>query len=174
MFNKLGCIGLVLTFLLPVAANADSARKYQKPSKEKIKALLTPEQFRVTQQSFTETPFDNAYWDHHESGIFVDIVTGEPLFSSTDKFDSGTGWPSFTQPIEKSNIVEKVDKSIFDTRTEVRSKVGGSHLGHVFKDGPKEKGGMRYCINSAALKFIPAKQLKESGYGQFQKLFDSK
>ena len=146
-------------------------KKYQKPSKDQIQKSLTPEQYQVTQKAGTERPFKNQYWNNHEAGIYVDVVTGEPLFSSLDKFDSGTGWPSFTQPLEKSNITEKSDHALFEERTEVRSKEGDSHLGHLFSDGPTEKGGLRYCINSAALKFIPASKLKESGYEEYLTLF---
>jgi methionine-R-sulfoxide reductase len=128
---------------------------------------LTPIQRHVTQENGTEPPFRNEYWDNHAEGIYVDVVSGEPLFSSKDKFDSGTGWPSFTKPLVKENIVEKVDRSLFDARTEVRSKNANSHLGHMFKDGPSDKGGLRYCINSAALRFIPKEQLKGSEYERF-------
>jgi peptide methionine sulfoxide reductase msrA/msrB len=135
------------------------------------KKKLTPLQQQVTQQCGTEPPFKNAYWDNHRPGIYVDIVSGEPLFSSTDKFDSGTGWPSFTKPIDKSDIIEKKDASMFMERTEVRSKKGDSHLGHVFPDGPSDAGGLRYCINSASLRFIPVEDLDKEGYGKFKKLF---
>jgi methionine-R-sulfoxide reductase len=146
-------------------------KKYEKPSEDKIKEMLSPEEFAVTQKSGTERPFANKYWDNHEEGIYVDVVSGEPLFSSRDKFDSGTGWPSFTKPIEDTNVKKKADRSLFGTRTEVRSKSGDSHLGHVFDDGPSDKGGMRFCINSAALKFVPVSKLRENGYEEYLALF---
>ena len=135
---------------------------------------LTPEQFEVTQRSATEPPFRNEFWNNHEDGIYVDIVSGEPLFSSTDKFDSGSGWPSFTRPIQPANVVEKTDKTLWMTRTEVRSTNGDSHLGHLFDDGPVADGGMRYCINSAALRFIPVADLEAQGYGDYTSLFTTK
>lgn len=137
----------------------------------KDKSELTPEQYEVTQNNATEPPFKNQYWDHHEEGIYVDIISGEPLFSSNDKFDASCGWPSFTEPIEESEVVEKSDNTHGMTRTEVRSKTSDSHLGHVFNDGPSEKG-LRYCINSASLNFIPKEKLKEKGYEEFLPLFD--
>ncbi|MCL4678764.1 MAG: peptide-methionine (R)-S-oxide reductase MsrB [Alphaproteobacteria bacterium] len=126
----------------------------------------------VTQHDGTEPAFDNEYWDNKEPGIYVDVVSGEPLFSSLDKFDSGTGWPSFTKPIEQDTVKEKVDKKLWVPRTEVRSSNSDSHLGHVFDDGPKDKGGLRYCINSAALRFVPLADLEKEGYGQFLALFE--
>ncbi|MBI3555016.1 MAG: peptide-methionine (R)-S-oxide reductase MsrB [Deltaproteobacteria bacterium] len=147
-------------------------KKYQKPSDEELKKKLSSEEYNVTQHEGTEPPFRNRYFDNHEAGIYVDVVTGEPLFSSLDKFESGTGWPSFTKPIDKKNVVEKSDNTFgLGSRTEVRSKGGDSHLGHVFSDGPSDKGGLRYCINSAALKFIPVAKLKESGYAEFLPAF---
>lgn len=132
---------------------------------------LSSEQYHVTQRNGTERPFTGEYWDNHEPGIYVDVVSGEPLFASVDKFDSGSGWPSFTKPIEGENVIEKRDFSHLMIRTEVRSAHGDSHLGHVFTDGPKAEGGLRYCINSAALRFIHLKDLEAEGYGQYRQLF---
>jgi peptide-methionine (R)-S-oxide reductase len=137
----------------------------------KALSLLTPEQYRVTQQDGTERPFANEYWDNEEPGLYVDVVSGEPLFASFDKFESSTGWPSFVKPIDPENIVERRDASDGMVRTEVRSTHGDSHLGHVFPDGPVETGGMRYCINSASLRFIHLDELESEGYGEFRKLF---
>ena len=134
---------------------------------------LSPEQYEVTQRNGTERPFRNAYWDNKEPGLYVDVVSGEPLFTSMDKFDSGCGWPSFTKPIEAENVVENRDSSHGMVRTEVRSSSGDSHLGHVFPDGPREAGGLRYCINSASLRFIPVDQLETGGYGSYLKLFQT-
>jgi len=145
--------------------------EYTKPSKDELRSMLAPEQFSVVCNAGTEPPFQNAFWDHHEPGIFVDVVSGEPLFSSNDKFDSGTGWPSFTKPIAPGNIVEKTDREYGMIRTEVRSKHGDSHLGHVFGDGPKDRGGSRFCINSASLRFIPVDKLESEGYGRFLQSF---
>lgn len=137
-------------------------------------AELTPRQFDVTQNAATEPPFRNEFWNTHEDGIYVDIVSGEPLFSSTDKFDSGTGWPSFTRPIVAGNIVEREDRTFWMVQTEVRSANADSHLGHVFDDGPVQDGGLRYCINSAALRFIPLDELESQGYGDYRSLFTTK
>jgi peptide methionine sulfoxide reductase msrA/msrB len=167
---------LVTALILAAPAPATSAPKekpitYSKPSKEDLKKRLTPEQFSVVCNADTEPPFKNAYWNHHAAGIYVDIASGEPLFSSIDKFDSGTGWPSFTKPIDAANVVEKKDFQHGMERTEVRSKHGDSHLGHVFNDGPKNSGGLRFCINSASMRFIPVDKLEAEGYGRYLPLF---
>ncbi|WP_404428262.1 peptide-methionine (S)-S-oxide reductase MsrA [Sutcliffiella horikoshii] len=144
---------------------------WKKENSEDLKKKLTPMQYEVTQNNGTEPPFKNEFWNHTEEGIYVDIVSGEPLFSSLDKYDAGCGWPSFTKPINKEQVKEEMDVSHRMVRTEVRSKEGDSHLGHVFEDGPVDKGGLRYCINSAALRFIPVSQLEAEGYGEYKKLF---
>jgi peptide methionine sulfoxide reductase msrA/msrB len=170
---------VLVAALVPSAAVAQASgveememKSYVKPPREELEKKLTPEQFNVTQSCGTEPPFRNAYWDNHEHGIYVDVVSGEPLFSSLDKFDSGSGWPSFTKPLEP-NIVEKSDVSHGMVRTEVRSKNADSHLGHVFPDGPRDRGGLRYCINSASLRFIPASKLEAEGYGRYAYLFQA-
>ena len=144
---------------------------FHKPSDTELKKRLTPEQYRVTQHEGTEAPFRNPYWDKHEAGIYVDLVSGEPLFSSLDKFDSGTGWPSFTRPLEPENITTRTDHVLFMRRTEVRSRLADSHLGHVFEDGPAPTG-LRYCMNSASLRFVPAERLDAEGYGKYLPLFE--
>ncbi|KGA96815.1 methionine sulfoxide reductase B [Alkalihalobacillus alcalophilus ATCC 27647 = CGMCC 1.3604] len=141
-------------------------------NKEDLKKNLTPIQYEVTQNNGTEPPFRNEYYDLDEEGIYVDLISGKPLFSSHDKYDAGCGWPSFTKPIDEKEIIEKEDRSHFMIRTEVRSKEANSHLGHVFPDGPVDKGGLRYCINSASLKFIAKDKLEEEGYPEYQKLFE--
>lgn len=143
--------------------------EYIKPSENELKEKLTEIQYKVTQQNGTEPPFKNEYWSNKEKGIYVDIVTGEPLFVSSDKYESGCGWPSFTRPIDKGSIIYKRDTTHGMERTEVRSRKGDSHLGHIFNDGPVENGGMRYCINSASLKFIPLSEMDKEGYGEFKK-----
>lgn len=153
-------------------SSAKGGAAYVKPSEEELKKKLDELQYKVTQKGGTEMPFQNEYWNNKEEGIYVDVVTGEPLFSSKHKFDSGTGWPSFYKPIEEKNVVTKEDKSLFMSRTEVKSKHGDSHLGHLFQDAPSTPTGSRYCMNSAALKFIPKNKLKELGYEKYLKEFE--
>src|SRR2546427_11454726 len=149
----------------------ESMKDFKKPEPAELKKQLSSEQFAVTQQCGTEPAFRNAYWNNHKPGLYVDVVSGEPLFSSLDKFDSGTGWPSFTRPVKGTDIVEKKDSALGMVRTEVRSKVADSHLGHVFDDGPGDKGGLRYCINSASLKFIPLEEMGQAGYAPYLQTF---
>lgn len=157
----------------PQAPSKPQTRRYVKKSDEELKKILTPQQFAVTRKNATERPYHNEFWDNHEDGIYVDVVSGEPLFSSRDKYDSGTGWPSFTKPLEPANIRTKTDRELFMERTEVRSANADSHLGHVFDDGPKP-AGLRYCMNSAAMRFIPVSKLEAEGYGQYLNLFKTR
>ncbi len=152
-------------------SNSGSEQSYVRPSDEELRKRLTPEQYQVTQREGTEPPFHNEYWDNHRPGIYVDVVSGEPLFSSLDKFDSGTGWPSFTRPLEPGNVSTRTDHKLLLPRTEVRSVHAGSHLGHVFDDGPPPTG-LRYCMNSAALRFVPVERLEAEGYGKYLPLFE--
>ena len=175
----LAVTGLALAGRTPAADNQTApasggamTKTYTRPNDDELKKRLTPQQYQVTQHEGTEAPFRNEYWDNHQDGLYVDVASGEPLFSSRDKFDSGTGWPSFTKPVDAARVVERSDSKLLMSRTEVRSKGGDSHLGHVFPDGP-EPTGMRYCINSAALRFIPVDKLEAEGYGEYRKLFEA-
>jgi len=161
------CIGLL-------GGELTLANTYHKPPEETLRKQLTPMQYNVTQHEATEPPFQNTYWNTKKEGVYVDIVSGEPLFSSKDKYDSGCGWPSFTKPLAKEGLTEKVDRRLIYTRTEVRSKQADSHLGHVFPDGPPDKGGLRYCINSASLRFVPVENLDKEGLGKWKTLFEKK
>jgi peptide methionine sulfoxide reductase msrA/msrB len=155
----------------PSKENPVKVEDLSKLSDAELRAKLTPEQFRICKECGTEPPFKNAFWDNHQPGIYVDVISGEPLFASVHKFDSGTGWPSFWQPIKKDSVAEHKDTAYGMIRTEVKAAKSGAHLGHVFEDGPKDKTGLRYCINSASLKFIPKDKLDESGLGEYKKLF---
>jgi methionine-R-sulfoxide reductase len=164
---------LAIAITLGIAGTGLAAGPFRKPSTAELKKKLTPLQYHVTQEQGTEAPYSRGYWDNHRPGIYVDIVSGEPLFSSLDKFESGTGWPSFTRPLETANIVLRKDVSVSEVRTEVRSRLGDSHLGHVFNDGPAP-AHQRYCMNSASLQFIAVENLSEAGYARYLPLFQKK
>ncbi len=158
----------------PMRGDKKVTETFHKPADGELQKKLSPMQYKVTQHEGTEPPYQNEYWDNHEEGIYVDVVSGEALFSSRDKYESGTGWPSFTKPLEPANLKTKTDKSFFTSRTEVRSAHADSHLGHLFDDGPKDKGGLRYCMNSASMRFIPVSKLAAEGYGDYVRLFEKK
>src|SRR5688572_5595991 len=184
--SRIAPLALAVSISLLVPALLAGDDKAAKPSKEKpvkvedlsklsdaeLRARLTPEQYRICKECGTEPPFKNAYWNNHEPGIYVDVISGEPLFASVHKFDSGTGWPSFWQPLKKESVAEHKDTTFGMIRTEVKAAKSGAHLGHVFEDGPKEKPGLRYCINSASLKFVPKDKLDEAGLADYKKLFE--
>ena len=166
-------LAAVLIAIAATVLYGGSMKDFKKPADSELKKKLTPIQYEVTQHEGTETPFRNEYWNNHQAGIYVDVVSGEPLFSSLDKFESGTGWPSFTKPLEPQNVVTRSDRKFFMVRNEVRSKHADSHLGHVFDDGPPPTG-QRYCMNSASMRFIPVEDLEKEGYGEYRKLFEAK
>lgn len=185
LISALLLLAVAFIFILPRLRAGDDKNKDEKTNNQTqttmdaktdadLKKKLTAEQYQVAVQCGTEPAFHNAYWNNHAPGLYVDVISGKPLFTSMDKFDSGTGWPSFTKPVDKGEVIEKTDSSYGMSRTEVRSKTGDAHLGHVFDDGPQDKGGLRYCINSASLRFIPVEKLKEEGYAEYLPLFEKK